>query len=165
MTETNTTRLEASIAAAGLGEGAGCAVACGGAEETSQRERAVRRAGPKPAEWRSLRAIRAFSKIDARVACPPRATTAGTMSEPEDVNDFGDAADDAGDGVGDPEDPFGGSDLEPVTDDDEGEEDDDGEDLMENQEMCVARSPSRSRAECRAPATPRGDRATRDAID
>jgi|MDSW01.2.fsa_nt_gb hypothetical protein len=87
------------------------------------------------------------------------------MSEPEDVNDFGDAADDAGDGVGDPEDPFGGSDLEPVTDDDEGEEDDDGEDLMENQEMCVARSPSRSRAECRAPATPRGDRATRDAID
>jgi hypothetical protein len=126
------------------------------------------RAFPRRAGTGSLalaRAIRAFSKIDARVACPPRATTAGTMSEPEDVNDFGDAADDAGDGVGDPEDPFGGSDLEPVTDDDEGEEDDDGEDLMENQEMCVARSPSRSRAECRAPATPRGGRATRDAID
>ena len=163
MTETNTTRLEASIAAVGLGEGAGCAVACGGAEETSQQHERSR--GGPTGSLALARAIRAFSKIDARVACPPRATTAGTMSEPEDVNDFGDAADDAGDGVVDPEDPFGGSDLEPVTDDDEGEEDDDGEDLMENQEMCVARSPSRSRAECRAPATPRGDRATRDAID
>ena len=59
----------------------------------------------------------------------PTATAA--MSETgDDVNDL------AEEPVGDAgEDPFGGSDLEPVTD--EEDEDDDGEDLLENQEMCV----------------------------
>lgn len=59
-------------------------------------------------------------------------TQPAAMSDNGDVNDFADVEDPAGD-VG--EDPFGGSDLEPVTDDEE--EDDDGEDLLENQEMCV----------------------------
>ena len=54
------------------------------------------------------------------------------MSDNGDVNDFGDVEEPEPD-VG--EDPFGGSDLEPVTDDEE--DDDDGEDLMENQEMCA----------------------------
>ena len=55
------------------------------------------------------------------------------MSDNGDVNDFGNAEEPEAD-VG--EDPFGGSDLEPVTDEEE-DDDDDGEDLLENQEMCV----------------------------
>ena len=76
------------------------------------------------------------------------------MSAPEDVNDFGDVDDAPSEGLDEPEDPFGGSDLEPVTDDEE--EDDDGEDLMENQEMCVpvpiAPASSRPRASLERPA-------------
>lgn len=80
-------------------------------------------------------------------------TTTGTMSAPEDVNDFGDVEDAPSAGLDEPEDPFGGSDLEPVTD--EEEEDEDGEDLMENQEMCVpvpiAPAPSRPRESLERP--------------
>ena len=56
------------------------------------------------------------------------------MSE---YDDDGDEFADAGDGGGG-NDPFGDvSDLEAVTDDDNGEDEGDGEDLMDNQEMCV----------------------------
>ena len=80
------------------------------------------------------------------------------MSDNGDVNDFGNAEEPEAD-VG--EDPFGGSDLEPVTDEEE-DDDDDGEDLLENQEMCAigpvfySWHPSRLGHAPRAASRPRG---------
>jgi hypothetical protein len=64
--------------------------------------------------------------------CVRAVSATAAMSDNGDVNDFGDVVEPEPD-VG--EDPFGGSDLEPVTDDED--EEDDGEDLLENQEMCA----------------------------
>ena len=72
------------------------------------------------------------SQFSNSQTCARAVSATAAMSDNGDVNDFGDVEEPEPD-VG--EDPFGGSDLEPVTDDEE--EDDDGEDLLENQEMCV----------------------------
>jgi hypothetical protein len=74
----------------------------------------------------------ALSQFSNSQTCARAVSATAAMSDNGDVNDFGDVEEPEPD-VG--EDPFGGSDLEPVTDDEE--EDDDGEDLLENQEMCV----------------------------
>jgi len=124
--DTNTTRLDASIARRGPG---GRPAPCGllaravGSEDNNR--------GPPSKSKLSRREI-ALSQFSNSQTCARAVSATAAMSDNGDVNDFGDVEEPEPD-VG--EDPFGGSDLEPVTDDEE--EDDDGEDLLENQEMCV----------------------------
>jgi len=73
-----------------------------------------------------------FRILNSHQTCVRAVSATAAMSDNGDVNDFGDVEEPEPD-VG--EDPFGGSDLEPVTDDED--EEDDGEDLLENQEMCA----------------------------
>ena len=86
----------------------------------------------------SARSARQSPRRFKKRACHSHSTCDGHHERAEDVNDFGDVEDAPSAGLDEPEDPFGGSDLEHVTD----EEEEDGEDLMENQEICVpVRSP------------------------